>query len=57
MKDDPRSDMEKISDLLKSHTVRLHVRGEQLPERGKRGLPTPWTPDMGDKECREPPAF
>lgn len=26
-------------------------------ERGKRGLPTPWTPDMGDKECREPPAF
>jgi len=32
MKGDPRSDVEKVSDLLKAHTVRLHVRGKQLPE-------------------------
>lgn len=24
-------------------------------ERSKRGLPTPWTPEMGDAECRQAP--
>jgi len=24
-------------------------------ERAKRGLPTPWTPDMGDVEVHRPP--
>jgi len=26
-------------------------------ERTKRGLPTPWTPDMSDIECHEPPVW
>ncbi len=25
--------------------------------RNERGLPTPWTPEMGDKECREAPIY
>lgn len=26
-------------------------------ERQKRGLPTPWTPEMCDVECHEPPVY
>jgi hypothetical protein len=26
-------------------------------ERGKRGLPTPWTPEMADTEVHEAPSF
>jgi hypothetical protein len=32
MTDDPRDDMDKLSDLLKSSTLRTIVRGYQLPE-------------------------
>ena len=32
MDDDPRGDMDQISDLLKASTLRLIVRGAQLPE-------------------------
>lgn len=38
MKDDPRSDVDKLSDLLKSSTLRTVVRGEQLPEVEIAGL-------------------
>ena len=26
-------------------------------ERAKRNLPTPWTPDIGDMECRQPAIY
>jgi hypothetical protein len=43
--------------VVQDHRDGTVLEAETNVERAQRGLPTPWTPDMAETECREPPVW
>jgi hypothetical protein len=41
--------------VVQDHRDGTILHAETNVERAKRGLPTPWTPDMADAEVWQPP--